>query len=90
MREETKIIIINFLKKQFPISRIKDKNNRWKRAVIINGGYIANHDKIYDWKRGLNINFIIADLTKLISNVFGCENHESQKIVIEYIKTFKV
>jgi hypothetical protein len=89
VREETKIIINNFLKKQFPICRIKDKNHRWKRAIIIKGGYVSKNQKVYDWKRGFNINFIIADLTKVVSNMFGCEMSQSQKIVLKYIEDFK-
>ena len=90
MTEGTRKVINSFLNKEFPISRIKDNRNRWKRAVIIHGGYIRKNTMTYDWKRGFNITLVAADITQIISNVFGCNINEAQTIAVNYVEKFKI
>jgi hypothetical protein len=86
MTQNSLLLINNFLFEYFPIKRIKSQNGKWTRVIIIDGGYIRNTKKIYDWNKNLDVNLVAVDLLQIIMDVFACNENEVKDTIINYIE----
>lgn len=86
MTQDSKKMIETYLTDYFSIKRRKIKSKNWTRVVTIPGGYIRNSTKIYEWTKILDVHLIVVDLTKIIQNMFGCSQKESQDLAMNHLK----
>jgi len=67
-----KILIIKFLNKNFPISKIKKKGDkRFRRGIYIPTGYTGKDDKQYYINDIQDLHLIYSELFKILESVFG-------------------
>jgi hypothetical protein len=86
MTQDSKKMIENYLTNYFSIKRKKIKSKNWGRVVTIPGGFIRTGTKVYQWSQTIELHLIVIDLTKIVENVFGCNNNEAQDLVLNHLK----
>jgi hypothetical protein len=92
MDKKAKNIIINFIKKEFPIKRIKNNRNKWMRAIVVPQGYIRKERKIYPLHSRSHLNQVLisSDIIETVSYVFGFDQNKIKPIVMSYIKSIRI
>lgn len=87
MSENAEKIILEFIKTEFPIRKIRNSKNKWANAIIIPEGYIRKKREPYFTNPSLNTAIITAEIIQIICNVFGCEQKYAQKLTTTYLKS---
>ena len=92
MKENTSNFINNFIKKEFPIRKVRNERNKWTRAIIIPQGYVRQNKTIYpiNSREHLKLENITSDIIETVSYMFGFNQKEVSTIVNEYIKSIKI
>ena len=75
---ETNMMLV-FLKKNYPVSRIKD-NGRFKRAIILDDGIIY-HLGIESQHRNLK-----NKLISIIKTIFYCDEETSKNVIKNFLQ----
>lgn len=78
--------INEFIKKEFPIKRIKNNKNKWCRVIIIPAGIIHTNKKTYPYnskERSLN-ELIFDEISKVVSNIYGLPTNLVKPFVIKH------
>ena len=78
----------DFLLNHFPIKRVKNKNGKWKRTIIIEGGILTKNNKSFDWSKEINKQIVAAEFILTLKAVFACTNNEAWPIVQKYLDKF--
>ena len=92
MDKKAKNIVISFIKKEFPIKRIRIDKNKWMRAIVVPQGYIRKEKKIYPVNSRSPINQVLisSDIIETVSYVFGFDQNKIKPIVMSYIKSIRI
>jgi hypothetical protein len=99
MNEITANIIIKFLKKEFPIKRIKNSRGKWSRAIVIPQGFIRTANTVYFLTKSSKNAvmqhdtypiLIASDIIETISYVFGFSKQEVDPLVTKYLKSIRI
>ena len=92
MNKNTNNFINNFIKKEFPIRKVRNDRNKWTRAIIIPQGYVRQDKTIYpiNSRTHLKREDITSDIIETVSYMFGFNKKEITTIVNKYIKSIKI
>jgi|TARA_R110000851_G_scaffold196444_2_gene347376 hypothetical protein len=92
MSENTNNFINNFIKKEFPIRKVRNERNKWTRAIIIPQGYVRQDKTIYpiNSHTHLKLEGITSDIIETVSYMFGFNQKDVSIIVTKYIKSIKI
>ena len=73
-------MMLNFLQRNYPVSRIKD-GGRFKRAIILDDGFIY-HLSIESHHRRLR-----NQLISIVKTIFYCDEELSRYVLSKYLNT---
>jgi len=92
MKENANNFINNFIKKEFPIKRVRNERNKWTRAIIIPQGYVRQDKTIYpiNSRTHSKLEDITSDIIETVSYMFGFNQKEVSIIVTKYLKSIKI
>jgi len=71
-------MMLTFLQRNYPVSRIKD-NGRFKRAIVLDDGYI------YHLSQETQHRSLKNQLIQIVKNIFYCDDETSMSIVKTYL-----
>ena len=71
--------MINFLEKNYPVSRIKI-NHRFKRAIVLDNG------SIFILNQSTNMNQLKFQLINILTKVFSCEEIISINVLNNFLR----
>ncbi len=71
-------MMLNFLKRNYPVSRIKD-GFRFKRAIIMDDG------NVYNLSDNLQHKSLINNLINTLDVIFYCDYETSNKLIKEFL-----
>jgi hypothetical protein len=73
-----KLMMLKFLSKNYPISRIK-RNNRFKRGIIVENGTYALSDK-------KEVVILQHELAEILTIVFSCDESFGMMVVSSFLR----
>lgn len=92
MSENTNNFINSFIKKEFPIRKVRNERNKWTRAIIIPQGYVRQDKTIYPIGNRSKLKYedITSDIIETVSFMFGFNKKDVTPIVTKYLKSIKI
>jgi len=92
MCENTNNFINSYIKKEFPIRKVRNERNKWIRAIIIPQGYVRQDKTIYPINSRIHLKLedITSDIIETVSYMFGFNQKDVSVIVTKYLKSIKI
>lgn len=86
MDDKFKNFIIKFLKRHFPITKIKKSDStRFHRGIYIHNGFTGKEDRKFYMSDKKDLNDAYAELFKILENVFGIGAKEINPILLQHL-----
>jgi len=86
MDEELKLMMLKFLQRHFPITKLKkDGSRRFKRGIYISSGFTGKEDKKYYINDNNDLKLLYYELFDILENVFGTNANNINPVILKHL-----